>query len=224
MSRDSLADSSHHLKNLKKLIFDQNLKKYLENVVDTLSESKSDLMSDDDHDYGVITSTLRNLLFHWATFKDIISTLSHILLFLDKTYLLPKGTSISAIGKDLWKEYILLNPALSLHWSKVVADGILYIRTLDNSINPPTSDARPIIAPLLKSVFDMWRELNLYFVNEKLVLDNTRSYYSYFSLDIVQKIDLHSADSSASSISFQDYLHMVCKIIDKEAGLYLLLC
>ena len=122
----------------------------------------------------------------------------------------------------------MLQPSLSKHWSKIVGDGIEFIRNIDNNIflssetnNAENDSLRSLsttMAPLLKSVFDMWRELNLYFVNEKLVLDSSRSYYSLHSLTYIQKIDFE--DVGEASISFRNYLHMVCKIIERESGMF----
>ena len=55
--------------------------------MDTMgSTTNSSLMS--------ISSAMNHLIFQWNCFKDILSTLSHILLYLDKTYLLSKGEII----------------------------------------------------------------------------------------------------------------------------------
>ena len=90
---------------LRRIVFDHYCKEYLEAVAKTLSRSlsystasSSDRMSVDgdmDGKLPALVSSLQSLLNEWEAFKDILTTLSHILLFLDKTYLLTKSILLS---------------------------------------------------------------------------------------------------------------------------------
>ena len=156
-----------------------------------------------------------------------------------KIFLSSLGTSIQNIGKELWKDSILLHPSLANHWKKIVTEGINFIRNVDchhdmeikdkdSTINQLVNTTNQLqntnnqlenttnyntMNSLLKNMFDMWRELNLYFVHEKLVLDQTRSYYSLYSTSIIQKYIL---SDTITTVQYQKYLEIVCDIIDRE--------
>ncbi|KAJ3302198.1 Cullin-4 [Kappamyces sp. JEL0829] len=126
-----------------------------------------------------IHQTLVYLLDGWKTWLAALHMLSHILLWLDKTYLLLKGESILALGKDIWKQIILQEESLGELWILLLRQGVALERS-----------GEFVEKSTLKHIIEMWHELNMYYSLEALLLQDARDFYGNWARNATKDLEL----------------------------------